>query len=302
METVAQEDLDWNTIIKPSARRAKNEINYNDYVDLLPFENLDIDEYFIETLLYSSSDDWKEQFYAIDLARRLNKFESEFLETRVMQIYPFLNNCIHSPRTSLGKNALVFCQELYMQPRDEVLIEFTVNITPSIVLKTGNESKYLRNEAKIALQFLAASMPFSEIVSLLWRETETKNKHVKGFVWQALTIAIQNLELEYSHNILYKEKDNFSYPETLLNLFETLNKSLIVAKSVEGKEANKILKIVGKEQWKIICEFIFESDLKNKTERIMQVFEVKKKKKIGRTKFKAFGKGKKQSDFMIVMN
>mmetsp|Transcript_21985 Transcript_21985/g.24415 ORF Transcript_21985/g.24415 Transcript_21985/m.24415 type:complete len:85 (+) Transcript_21985:255-509(+) len=84
-----------------------------------------------------------------------------------MQIYPFLNNCIHSPRTSLGKNALVFCQELYMQPRDEVLIEFTVNITPSIVLKTGNESKYLRNEAKIALQFLAASMPFSEIVSLL---------------------------------------------------------------------------------------------------------------------------------------
>ena len=81
-----------------------------------------------------------------------------------MEVFEFIETCIHSPRTYLGKNALIFIQEIYMQPREEGLINFTRQIVSLIQIKTRHESSFIRNESQIALQFLSASMAYPEVI------------------------------------------------------------------------------------------------------------------------------------------
>lgn len=128
-------------------------VRYTDFVDLLNFEGSMADERFEEALRFSSSDDWKEQFFAIDVLRRLNKYFPEVLENRIMESFQFIETCIHSPRTYLGKNTLIFIQEIYMQPRSESLIHFTREIVPILETKTAHESAFIRIESTTALQF-----------------------------------------------------------------------------------------------------------------------------------------------------
>lgn len=68
-------------------------VKFTEYVDLFPFENDDMyHEYFEEALRFSSSDDWKEQYFSIDTLRRINKFCPEVIERRAMEIFPFIDS------------------------------------------------------------------------------------------------------------------------------------------------------------------------------------------------------------------
>ena len=267
---------------------------YTDYVDLLPFEDENTNDHFDQALIFSSSDDWKEQFISIELLRRINKYETDTIENRIMETFKFLKHWLNSPRTCLGKNTLVLCQEIYMQQRSELLIEFTWNIIPTIVKKTGHESNFLKTEAQIALQFLAANMPYPKWIDSLWLESDSKNVRVKEFVWKSMTIAIQNIDIDY--------------PESLMTLFETISKALTVSKSFEGRESVKILKVIGKEKCKDIWDMLIDQGNNNQAERIMKVFDDKKgrKKKGGmRTLLKKFKKkamNNNNSDNFCVFN
>lgn len=67
-------------------------VKYTEYVDLLPLqEDTSPHDYFEEALRFSSSDDWKEQFFAIDTLRRLNKYATEVLEARAIEVFPFID-------------------------------------------------------------------------------------------------------------------------------------------------------------------------------------------------------------------
>mmetsp|Transcript_10260 Transcript_10260/g.11514 ORF Transcript_10260/g.11514 Transcript_10260/m.11514 type:complete len:88 (-) Transcript_10260:664-927(-) len=75
-----------------SEEEYKYGVKSTEYVDLLPFEREGhFTEYFEEAMRFSSSDDWKENFFAIDTLRRLNKFSPETLEARIMEALPFID-------------------------------------------------------------------------------------------------------------------------------------------------------------------------------------------------------------------
>lgn len=65
---------------------------YTDYVDLLPFEDENTNDHFDQALIFSSSDDWKEQFISIELLRRINKYETDTIENRIMETFKFLKH------------------------------------------------------------------------------------------------------------------------------------------------------------------------------------------------------------------
>lgn len=255
-------------------------VKNTDYVDLQEFINEDMQEYFDEALRFSSSDDWKEQFFAIDTMRRLNKYSPEILEQRLMEAFKFITEWIHSPRTYLGRNTLIFIQELYMEPRGEVMIEFTRAIIPIIWIKTAHESTFIKEESRTALQFIAASAAYPECIEELCIQSESKSLKVKTYVWQALTICIQNLETVPSLKITSLSQP-VSYflkqPERFEFLFETLFTGLTAAKSIEEKESKKILKWIGKDVVKQMWIHLFDEDNNHKTKRIMMVFDAKPK-------------------------
>lgn len=255
-------------------------VKNTEYVDLQEFINEDMQDYFDEALRFSSSDDWKEQFFAIDTMRRLNKFSPEILEQRIMEAFKFITEWIHSPRTFLGRNTLVLIQEIYMKPRNEVMIEFTRSIIPIVWIKTAHESSFINNESRTALQFLAASAAFPECIEELCIQSESKSTKVKTYVWQALTISIQNFETDPSLKITSLSQP-VSYflkqPEKFEILFKTLFMGLTAAKSIEEKESKKILKWIGKDVVKQMCIHLFDEDNKHKTKRIMMVFDAKPK-------------------------
>lgn len=88
----------------------------------------------------------------------------------------------------MGKNSLIFIQELYMHPRSEVLLEFTCAILPTIELKVANETYFISYESQIALQFLAANMAFPQVIDIICLGCDSKSVKVKSHNWQALTI------------------------------------------------------------------------------------------------------------------
>ncbi|CAI2373369.1 unnamed protein product [Moneuplotes crassus] len=274
--------------------QSKNAVIYIDYVDLLPFEGQEREDLFCEAHRYSSSDDWKEQFFSTDLLRRINKYEPSLIEEHSMDIFPFVENCINSPRTSLGKNTLVLCQELYMSNRTERMIEFTCNLIPILVAKVGFESKFLSAESLIALQFCAASMAYPQCIDALLAHADYRNCLVKTQVWKAITICIQNLQPEM-FNLEGDLPDSHSFGLFL----ETICKALVVSKSTEAKESTKILKYIGKETVKSLCDRIFDEQNQHKTERIMNVFQPKKKGRTLKRRAKNHTKGKSKADFFI---
>lgn len=277
----------------------KNGVTYTDYVDLLPFAEGSIEEHFEEALRYSSSDDWKEQFFSTDLYRRINKYDPTLFEQKAMEIFPFLDYWINSPRTCLGKNVLVLCQEVYMQTRPEKLIEFTWNVLPILVTKVGFESKFLSTESQFALQFWAASMAYPECINILWSLADYKNSFIKSQVWKALTISIQNLDPKY-----FEIEIETPGPHCLELLFDTIWTALLVPKSTEGRESIKILNFITKDTVRSIWEHIFSEENSHKTDRIMGVFTKKKKRtRLNKKMFKNFqnlkGKSNTKDNFVV---
>lgn len=259
-------------------------VQYTEYVDLTPFESEDLVlEYYEDAYRLSSSDDWKEHYFSIDKLRKLNKYAPEVLEEKLIEVFPFLDSWINSPRTYLGKNALMFIQEIYMQPRSAEMIEFTRQIVPTLEIKTAHESAFLRNESQIALQFWSANMAYPEVIEIIWEGCESKNTYVKNFSWKALLTSIQNWDKQY-----------FQYPTKFTVLFETLSKGLIASKSVEEKDARKILKHIGKEQSLAICKEVFSEEEAHKAKRIHLAFQEKKKKAVTSGGFRKFMKKMKQ--------
>ena len=243
-------------------------VKSTDYVDLAPFENDNMEDvYFEDVIRYSLSDDWKEQFFAIDLLRRLNKFASEILEDKLTEVIQFIEHSIQSPRTFLGKNSLIFIQELYMHLRSKKLLEFTWCILPTIITKTGHESYFISWESQIALQFIAASMPYPQVISLIWEGWDSKNLKVKSYSWQAVTIWIQNMDPSYFDDAI-----------RFIALFDALNKGLITSKSAEEKESKKILKFIGKERTIKMWSLIYGDESEQQIKRILDVFKVQKNK------------------------
>ncbi|CAI2376251.1 unnamed protein product [Moneuplotes crassus] len=273
----------------------KNGVTYTEYVDLLPFEERTKDDHYCEALRYSSSDDWKEQFFATDLLRRLNKYEPELIGEKSMEIFPFLDYCINSPRTCLGKNVLIFCQEIYMSDRPESLVEFTCSLLPFIITKIGFESTFLSTESQFALQFCAASMAYPQCIDVLCAHSDYKNNFIKNKVWEALTICIQNLDPSY-----YTSEVNYPNLHCLETFLETICKALVVSKSAEAKESTKMLKFIGKETVQTLCDQIFDEDNKHKVERVMGIFAKKaKRSRFLKNKFKNLGGNKSKGDFVI---
>ena len=223
--------------------------------------------YFEDVIRYSLSDDWKEQFFAIDLLRRLNKFAPDVLEEKATEVLPFIEEWIQSPRTFLGKNSLVFIQELYMHFRSLKLLEFTICILPTVITKTGHECSFISWESQIALQYIAASMPYPQIISIIWQGCDSKNLKVKSLSWQAVTIWIQNMDRSF-----FDEANKF------IDLYDTLNKGLITSKSFEEKESKKILKFIGKETATKMCQLIYGDESEVQTKRIFEVFKTKNTK------------------------
>jgi hypothetical protein len=274
-------------------------VSFTDYVDLLEFINNDMEDQFDEAMRFSSSDDWKEQFFAIDTMRRLNKYTPEILEQWIMKALQFLYEWIHSPRTYLAKNTLIFIQELYMDFRSEAMIEFTIRMIPIIWVKTGHEGTIVKTEARIALQFMAASMAYPECIEELCLHSDSKNIKVKKYVWQALTISIQNLETDPSpeqSSLSQPVSYYLKQPEKFEILFETLYMGLTASKSIEEKEGEKMLKWIGKDVVEEMWMHLFGGDNKHKTKRIMMVFKAKSLKKTSTSGgFKKFLLNKKKA-------
>ena len=259
-------------------------VKSTDYVDLTPFQSDNIfDEKFDEAARFASSGDWKENYYAVDTLRKINKFSHETFELRWMEVFEFIETCIHSPRTYLGKNVLILIQEVYMQPRGEGLINFTSKIVPLIEIKTSHESSFISKESHFALQFLWASMPYPEVIEAIWEGCSSKSVDVNNTTWKALIISLQNLERGY-----------FAYPQKCKILFETITNALTVSKSIDAKAAIKILKIIGKESSIAICKEVFWESEVHKSNRILLVFEQKKKKKATSGGFRNFMKKMKK--------
>ena len=127
------------------------------------------------------------------------------------------------------------------------------------------------------------------------------------FVWKAITISVQNLniqqeKLKTDEKISIEKEVDIVSPESLKTLFETLWKGLSVPKSHEGKESIKILKWLGKDYSEEVWSQIFDEDNQQKAERILRIFQTKTKKvsRFNKNKFKKKGGSKNNGDFIVI--
>ena len=211
-------------------------LKYTDYVDLLDFERENAyNDYFDEAIRFTSSDDWKEEFFSLETLRRINKFKPEVIEDRILEMFKFIHGCINSPRSALNKNALVLVQEIFMTPRSEKLTQFAVKIAPLLQVKTGYEYKMVRREAWFALQYISGSVPYPKVIDALCSGCESKNLKIKGCSWKSVADSVYNMS-----------PDHYVTPENFKHLFNTLEKGLITPKSLEEKHTKQILKFIGK--------------------------------------------------------
>ena len=284
LDVIIGENTKSKKVINPFANNNELWI-LKSYVDLDDFEREDwYNEYFDEAIQFTSSDDWKEHMFSLETLRRINKYEPSVIDQRIMEMHPFIDKWINSPRTTLNKHSLIFVQEIFMVPRSEDLIDFAMTITPLLQLKSGFEYSMVRGESKIAIQYISASAAYPKVIDALWIGCESPNFNTKGVSWQALTDAIFNMHI-----------DHYITPENFTILFETLSKALITPKTIDGKTSKKILNHIGLNRVKNICDAIFQQEDSHKVKRIMSVFEIKSKKKATSGGFRNFMKKMKKA-------
>lgn len=97
-----------------------------------------------------NSNNWKAQFFALDLLRSLNKFRSEDFMTKVLpKTFDYVITLIDSIRSNLSKNALLLIKEIFQVNKLSALEpENMPIILRKLFDKAISDKMFLKQEAK----------------------------------------------------------------------------------------------------------------------------------------------------------
>jgi len=136
-------------------------VEYLEYQELQP-----TDEELPAVLQALHSEDWKDNFLAIQQLRAFNKFRWEDLCLVWAQSAHKLLELIDSIRSSVSKHALMLLSEIFMAPRYgmESFVELAL---PILLVKAINEKAFIRNEAKKTLEYISSNCPYESTAYIL---------------------------------------------------------------------------------------------------------------------------------------
>ena len=145
--------------VEPGPERPEDEsqaaVSYFSFQELRPLteEELKNPDGFCESVLQQSkSEDWKEQYEAVNQLRVINKHNRAYLQTKMSNFAEFVKSQTDNLRSNLIKNSLLFVKELFTERSDKELSEFVRIVLPHVLLKTVYEKNFIVVEAKACME------------------------------------------------------------------------------------------------------------------------------------------------------
>lgn len=181
----------------------------------------------------SDESDWKKQFEAIDKVRRLNKYDYPVFLTVFSKVINKLLCLLSNLRSGICKNALILINEVlsnYNEPNfpDTMLCQ----LIKLVIKESGNQKKFLRREAELGLQTIAARPFRNSIMQTLISESVASVKSLEACS-QMICQLIESTHAE----VLFIQVDWNSFLLSLTKLF-------LEKKEMQRKKVNQILSCV----------------------------------------------------------